>query len=296
MKIILHIGPHKTGTSAIQAFLHSHAGMLSRQGIHYPDPGGGERNHHAIVFGLRTPSLFEATVERLRHIVAQARNAAYRVCIFSSEMFVEHEVPIAALNGIFDGCEVQVVAYLRRPDHLWASAYAQLVKEVDVRRTERIDEDPLPYDCSYSTVLLKWMEHFAPDRMMLAPFDPPQWFGGDLFRDFLFMIGLHGDMPAMSAPSGVESNRGLPATLLEALRVTNAKGLLGVDRHPVLVARLEALAQEFGEAFGPPARLSDVELVRRSFGMLEPYLQLYRPYYRSGFDESFLRWKGGEAP
>lgn len=296
MKIILHIGPHKTGTSAIQAFMHSHAAALSQHGILYPDTGGGERNHHAIVFGLRTPSLFEGTAERLRGIVTQARSSGYRVCVFSSEMFVEHEVPIAALKNIFASCDVRVLAYIRRPDHLWASAYAQLVKEVQVRRTQRIDEEPVPYDCSYSTVLLKWMEHFGPGHLMLAPFDPPQWAGGDLFKDFLQMVGLDQGLPGTSAPDAIESNQGLPATLIEALRATNVAGQLYGDRHHVLVARLEALAQEFREAFGPPVRLPNVELVRRSFGMLEPYLQSYRPYYRPGFNESFLRWTEDRGP
>jgi hypothetical protein len=296
MKIILHIGPHKTGTSALQVFLHSHAATLSRHGIHYPALGGEERNHHAIVFGLRTPSLFGATVDRLRRIVSQAGSTEHRACIFSSEMFVEHEVPIEAIRDIFVGCEVQVLAYLRRPDHLWASAYAQLVKEVEARRTQRIDEDPPPYDCSYSTVLLKWMEHFAPGQMVLAPFDPPQWPGGNLFQDFLRMVGLDQVFPAMRAPSGIESNQSLPATLLEALRVSNASGRLSGDRHRLLVGRLEALAQEFPTAFGPPARLPTVELVRRSFKMLQPHLEVYRRYYRAGFDESFLRWPGEDAP
>jgi hypothetical protein len=296
MKIILHIGPHKTGTSALQAFLHSHAATLSQHGIHYPALGGEERNHHSIVVGLRTPSLFGATVDKLRLIVSQAGSTGHQVCIFSSEMFVEHEVPIEAIRDIFVGCEVQVFAYLRRPDHLWASAYAQLVKEDMVRRVQRIEEDPPPYDCSYSTVLLKWMEHFEPGQMVLAPFDSPQWPSGNLFLDFLRMIGLDQVFQGIRAPNGIESNQSLPATLLEALRVSNAGGHLSGDTHRRLVSRLEALALEFPQAFGPPVRLPTVELIRRSFKMLQPHLEVYRRYYRAGFDESFLRWPGEDAP
>lgn len=293
MKIILHIGPHKTGTSTIQAFLHRYAASLFQHGIHYPDAGGGEPDHHRFVIGLRTPEMYEATVNRLRHVVSRSRSAGHRACLFSSEMFVEHGVPIEAVRDIFAGCEVHVIAYIRRPDHLWASAYAQLIKEVTMRRTQRIEEDPVPYDCSYATVLPKWMEHFAPSHMTLAPFDPPQWSGGDLIQDFLHMIGLAQCLPPMRAHRDIVRNQSLPATLLEALRVTNEAGELSDERHQCLVGQLEALAQEFPQAFGPPIQLPTEALTRQSFDLLEPYLEVYRPYYRPGFDDSFLRWRGG---
>lgn len=291
MKIILHIGPHKTGTTAIQEFLYQHAARLARSGIHYPNPGADDRNHHGLVIGLRTPTLYETTVEALRQIVWRGRRAGYHTCIFSSEVFVEHEVPIHTIQDIFAGCEVHVLAYLRRPDHLWASAYAQLVKEVAMRRTQRIDEDPVPYDCSYATVLPKWMEHFAPGRMMLAPFDPPQWAGGDLCQDFLRMIGFEQALPT-PATMGDARNQSLPGTLLEALRVTNEAAQLPDDLHQQLVERLEALARAFPQAFGPPVQLPTAELRRQSFALLEPLLEVYRPYYRPGFDDAFLRWRG----
>ena len=43
MKLILHIGTHKTGTTALQRFLHSNREPLAVQGIHYATPGHGYR-------------------------------------------------------------------------------------------------------------------------------------------------------------------------------------------------------------------------------------------------------------
>lgn len=292
MKIVLHIGPHKTGTSAIQAFMHMHAAALAQRGIYYPDLGVGERNHHQIVLGLRTPTLHDETIRRVQGIVEEARTLGGKACVFSSEMFVEHEVPVASIHEMFQGYDVRVLAYIRRPDHLWASAYTQLLKETEVRRGQRIDEPPIPYDCSYSTVLLKWMEHFAPRRLLLAPFDPPQWVGGNIYQDFMQMTGLNLDTSGMQTPSLIDTNQGLPATLAEALRVTNETETLPASRHRLLVQCLENLTLEFPEAFGPSVRLPSADLARQSFAMLEPYLDTYRPYFRPGFDESFLHWQG----
>lgn len=287
MKVVLHIGPHKTGTTTIQRFLFANARALRKRGIVYPKPWDGRYKHDAVAYGLRTPSLYDDTVRRVRGLLDEAARDRARLCILSTEMFVEEGVPIERLGEIFGGHDLHVVAYIRRPDHQWASAYAQLVREGPVRRRSAIDEDPIPYDCGYSSVFLKWMAHFPPGRMTIAPFDPPQWCGGSLEQDFLMTIGA--DDAALRACSykSRPNNRSLPTGMLDLLRVANAAPM-PAGMHVCLVAALEVLAGQFPGAFGPPARLTSPELVRRAFGMLEPHLPAYRPHFRDGFDESFL--------
>ena len=56
MRLILHAGAHKTGTSTIQRALFENRGWLRARGIFYPDPrprfGSRFRAHHALAHAL----------------------------------------------------------------------------------------------------------------------------------------------------------------------------------------------------------------------------------------------------
>ena len=72
MKVVLHIGPHKTGTTTIQRFLFANARALRKHGIFYPKPWDGRYKHDAVAYGLRTPSLYDDTVRRVRGLLDEA--------------------------------------------------------------------------------------------------------------------------------------------------------------------------------------------------------------------------------
>ncbi|MBU3682904.1 MAG: hypothetical protein FGM39_02595 [Phycisphaerales bacterium] len=292
MKVILHIGPHKTGTTAIQTFLTANAGTLARHGIRYPRPIDGTHNHHAVAHGLRQPSLRAQTADWIRAMLDESESMGCRTCVLSSEMFAEHGIPIEALDECMPGHELSVLAYVRRPDHMWASAYSQLVIEPEARRTARIVDEPLPYDCGYSTVFLKWMSLLSPGRLVLAPFDRAQWPEGSLLRDFLAMAGAPDPLFAECDASANDPNASLPAVLVEAIRVANASGRFSAKEHGELVERARRLAKRFPRMLRRPPRLPRGAPVRRAFDMLDPWLHAYRPYYRPGFDDSFLRIAG----
>jgi hypothetical protein len=289
MRVILHIGPHKTGTTAIQTFMAANAELLSCRGIRYPIPTDGSHNHHEVAHAFRQPSLRGPMMTRLRRALDESASTGCSTFVLSSEMFVEHEIPIHDIVEATAGHEVSVIAYLRSPDGLWASAYSQLVIEPEARRTARIDEDPPPYDCTYSTVLCKWMHHFRPGTMVLAPFDRTQWPGGSLLRDFLGMAGAQDGIFEECDASVIDRNPSLPAVLTEIIRRANASALMTPQRHTALVARARRLAARLPRERRRPERLRDGAARARAFELLEPWLETYRPYYRPGFDDSFLR-------
>jgi hypothetical protein len=288
MNLLLHIGPHKTGTTAIQTFMRSNDELLAQHGIAYPKVPSDEYNHHAVVHGLRSPGLKDELLAWMLDVLALADRRGCCTCVLSSEMFVEGGIDIAGLVRSLSGVDIRVVAYIRRPDEMWASAFSQLVVEPTVRRTERIDRSPLPYDCGYSTVFCKWMDHFGPDRMQLAPFDRRQWPGGNLLRDFLSMIGAPPDLFEHCSTDAVAYRRSLPAILTAAIRHANACGRVSDGGHARLVRAMDQLAPKLPRFMSHPARLHSRRARRRCIEMLEPWMDRYRPYFRPGFDESFL--------
>ena len=295
MILLLHIGPHKTGTTAIQTFMRSNDELLAQHGIAYPKVPSGEFNHHAVVHGLRTRGLKDGVKAWMLETLALADRCGSRTCVLSSEMFVEDRIDIADLVRSLSGVDVRVVAYIRRPEDMWASAFSQLVVEPTVRRTERIDRSPLPYDCSYSTVFCKWMDHLGPDRMQLAPFDRRQWPGENLLHDFLSMIGAPPSLFEKCSTAAVAHNRSLPAILTAAIRCANASGIVSATGHARLVRAMGQLAPKLPGFMSQPARLSSTSARRRCIEMLEPWIGRYRPYFRPGFDEGFLASAGARG-
>jgi hypothetical protein len=288
MKVFLHIGPHKTGTTAIQAFLRRNTTELHHLGVHYPCTDPAIDNHHDLALGLRAPSQRRETIGRIHGILDAARDEGCHSVLFSSEIFAEHEIPIHDFAEIFKGHQITVLAYIRRPDHLLESTYAQLIKEDAVRRSEELGEPPLPYDCGYSSVFPKWFPHFAPGQMVLAPFDPNQWPGRCLFADFCGMVGIEISDRFDTAIPLHKSNKALPRPLVEALRVTNkVLDLPSVDREK-LVFEFQMLSEARPDLFARLAESVPSDFTRCAFKILKPNLEIYRPYFRKGFDESFL--------
>jgi hypothetical protein len=289
MRIFLHIGLHKTGTTAIQRFLNGIAHILLMQGVLYFPPVVGEYNHHHLASRLRKEDDFAEISREINLQLESFRGLGIHTCIFSSEVFAEHEIPVNRLSELFEGNDLTVLAYLRRPDHQWASAYAQLVKEVAVKRCERIDEDPPPYDCGYSSILVKWMEVFKPGQFVIAPYDKAQWYEGKITLDFLAMIGININILEIGESAKSDYNIRLPEPLVEILRVINGNAKLDDKEHIEFVSALESLAADFPKAFGNSGRTLSPTLASKAFELLEPHLPAYRPYFRDGFDEQYLK-------
>ena len=49
MKVVIHIGVHKTGTTFLQAALTRNRGSLLERGVYYRPIGNGQTSHYVIV-------------------------------------------------------------------------------------------------------------------------------------------------------------------------------------------------------------------------------------------------------
>lgn len=95
MRVIFHVGPHKTGTTAIQFFLDRHRSELASKGVHVPKPLTGFPGHHEISWSLlgwnlRTVGASRARFSVLGILAREIRRADGQGCsvtVFSSEDF-----------------------------------------------------------------------------------------------------------------------------------------------------------------------------------------------------------------
>jgi hypothetical protein len=134
MKCIFHIGPAKTGTSAIQAFLSRARGHLREAGYLYPSTGRWRGSHNGLF--LR-PGRHRLTESEMTDQFAQLRTeiaaSGLDRVILSAELAANSlTIPTARKNieQLFDGAdtEVHVICFARRQDAWLDSNFKQQVQ------------------------------------------------------------------------------------------------------------------------------------------------------------------------
>jgi hypothetical protein len=290
MKVILHIGVHKTGSTAIQRTLHRNSASLIKHGFFYGSVDPEHYHHHSLAIGLRKGAENrEWAITALGSQIDQAAAAHCNTCIISSEMFLGHpDIPL--IRETLSGHEVQVIAYLRRPDEIVASAHNELVRDPNRRWARAIGEPPYPYDPSYKWALLNWIAAFSQSELMLAPFDRDQWYDEDLVSDFLRMIGLKNELLLERDLSDLEANFSLPTSLIEVVRMANTVVPMSPETHLAFVHSLYELRRQYPHLYPIDIAFMDRRQRQECFRRLAKQLPRYRPYFRPGFNEDFLRW------
>ena len=234
MTLFLHIGTHKTGTTAIQRFLDANRDVLAANGCLTVDFGtvAGHPLAWGLGFGLRPPTKSDAAryLELSRHLLTSAAARAAdedKDIVLSSEVFCEFmNAPgsIGQLKDFLAECgltDVRIICYCRRQDHFAESLCNELIKGFHPRQLADAFSD---WYMDYHRLLGQYADVFGADRIVVRPFETEQFAGGDLFSDFLDLLGL----PATdeyACPSEDDSNISLGPDIVELLRLYGSMGL-----------------------------------------------------------------------
>ncbi len=120
--VILHVGPQKTGTTAMQKAFADQSALLARNGIAYPQAGRDGEAHQVLARALHSglPEVMDA----LRAEVAEAR-----AVLISSELLSGiGPAALTRLRDAFPDAQFRVVYMLRRLVMHWPSHWRELVK------------------------------------------------------------------------------------------------------------------------------------------------------------------------
>jgi hypothetical protein len=148
MKLILHIGTHKTGTTALQQFLHANRELLAACGFHYATPPHGVEHTNLIANALNVGKNRIVRAFLTTHAEIARRHRAHTILVSAENFYamsvlsamqrrqvcvnaVERDrTLIATLQSLMpDGVATsQIVCYFRRPDRYAESLYSQHVK------------------------------------------------------------------------------------------------------------------------------------------------------------------------
>jgi len=208
VKVVIHIGTEKTGTSSIQEFMLQNKRELAQQGFFYLHMDGRNeyRDFPAYCIGKGRDDAFfrrnrisnekarkkfdEDFLSRYRQKIRSIPDSIHTVVIssehFSSRLKSIDEVYRAKNLLEQDFSSVQVVCYLRDQTAKICSGYSTAVKSGGLlsfsehlnRYINGISRD------EYDQKLVLWEEAFGYENLDVRLFDHANFCGGSLLRDF----------------------------------------------------------------------------------------------------------------
>jgi hypothetical protein len=163
-RLLLHIGTHKTGTSAIQSALHGSRSHLLEAGVLVPRTDRGSLPHlhkHGSVYQAAAGrDGADAEIERQTLLDEFAASNAHTMLI-TEEGLSEPQSFVPAFFAPWADCfKIEVICYVRRPDRFVESLYNQFVREAARREARTIGafaRDPVTRArLNYVSMLAAW--------------------------------------------------------------------------------------------------------------------------------------------
>jgi hypothetical protein len=240
-KAIIHIGGHKTGSSAIQAFCVANASRLKTLGITYPlelvsdvDKMGAQAQHGLVnllmdaksfwkSFNLRPKSMTDADIKN--HLKALPRTENY---LFSSENLVWLDKDaIETLKQLLDGFDVHILLYVRRQDDALQAIYQTVVTSIgETKHFDEYTDQVVRSIFEYDRIAALWQSVFGTGKVVVRVYEPSQLHRGDAVQDFFNVLEAilqrQIDISGWERNSGTGAvNRGLPAHITGLIRYHN---------------------------------------------------------------------------
>lgn len=211
--IILHIGIHKTGTTAIQKGLNEARDELLHHAVGYPKAGLWLDAHHGLAFALQDPPKALPTGLSAASYLATLWDEldamkCPRAIISSEDLW---PLPARRIVEVLPAPIDKVVIYLRRQDNWLDSMYREMIKSSNFRgspeafvravmRRERFEYYSAPIDPDFHRLIQDWMSVLTYDKLQLRVYEPSAA-RADAVADFTSAIGLDGlrlaDKPAL---------------------------------------------------------------------------------------------------
>lgn len=288
-KLFLHIGWHKTGSTAIQHFLlRNKQKLIIQEKIYYPDEGLVNCAHHTIAWvfqnkatsplgNVETPEL--GADNFFNDIFGSANQHGCNAVIISSEEFCAfrrdeiERLVLAAERNHFD---VKIIAYLRRQDLFVESAYNSQVKWWRTRcKLDFSDylKNHFPPHIDYFSIIEDWSNVLGAENIILRPFDQEKLVGGEVRTDFCSALNINLTNLEIKQE---RTNISLSAQTLEFLKVMNNLDLQK-DEHNKVVQRLFEYDKKEKPPkcvlFTPDERIGFMDMFQEPNKNLEKFIQ-----------------------
>lgn len=290
----------KTGTSAVQFFLHQNRTRLLKDSILYPSLQdfseirfSGVSYHNCIAASvIGRPSAFPAVTEQnlaaLRRLIEDSTHPV----LLSAEDF-SRALDMEAISRFTAGLDVSVIVYLREQADWAQSMYNQRNKILFDRADDRLlganvltAEDLFTFLrqerytplMKYDALLERWADFFSDIRVRL--FSGAHYVGGNLIEDFMSTVGIK-DLSGYKMPPRVNDNLANEWISL-AKETAEAQG---VEAAKSLMRRLTKAAQDGSISLSGKTNILDDRIVKK---MRSDYQEMNRSVARRYFGRDGL--------
>lgn len=235
MRIFLHIGLEKTGTSSIQRFFRLNREALKKQSILYSLVAGNE-NHMALaaaaqderkaddlrlIYELDSPlKIREFRVRLSEELSAEAAQSRCSTLVLSGEHCSsrltspqEVETLIRLLSAVTD--DITVIVYLRRQDEFLCSTYSTDVKSGHTGLMRMPEPELRKNRYDYDLLLNRWCLALGREKLICKIYEATRF---DVVADFAKIVGIS-SIDNHQRPKRI--NESLDISTLEFLRVFN---------------------------------------------------------------------------
>lgn len=250
MRVILHIGQSKTGTSAIQAFLMLNRRVLEKNGVLYPvarvkgmpiNLGAHNMVADFLLGHIRFPH--RSADEYFEQFFSDAAVINADMLILSAEHFFggepriwdvqderdyfeRYRKKIDRLAGYLSGQDVKILVYLRPQIDWMASAVSQTVRIERLMSDRRIYQDDRQFFrlmqplLRYADLLDAWEAGVKPTALTVIPYERRILHKQSSISDFLLRTGLD-KLDFEYASTDIRVNESLTNEFTEVKKILN---------------------------------------------------------------------------
>ncbi|MCP4303724.1 MAG: hypothetical protein GY788_02355, partial [bacterium] len=256
MTLYIHVGSHKTGTTAIQKCAAANRSVLRSQGLWYPsneEIGRAEyHGHHHFahaVAGRPDPRFSLADIEPFCSLLREG-HTQNEMTLLSAEPFFRHfyghsknvwarrRAYLKRLRDLIAIDDVVIVIVLRRQDSFARSLYQEKVKARGYTRTFKTLLKKESWNFDYCTHVSLLSEVFSRVKVLIYE----DLVTDDLVNGFFRGIGFAGSAIA----NDKVSNKSLPLELTEYKRLLNRTPGVSKDELAIVAKKITGLANRGG--------------------------------------------------
>ncbi len=229
-KFIIHIGPHKTGSTYIQKVLFDNQTTLSEIGIDYSSiMKEGQIAHHELAEKLHAKQYTDAS-----NLIDQMKATQLDVLISSENFDRLSAEKIEFLAQCLQDRHVVIVFFIRRLDDLLISSWQESIKHGQTESWSKYCFNhilrPFISDIlNFAKVLDPYSAFFGMENIKIIDFDNAQNAKEDIC-DLLFKA-INIPLPK-ALGTGVQINRSMPYSMIEIIRLLNIKYRKVHGKHP----------------------------------------------------------------
>lgn len=248
MTLYLHIGMDKTGTSAIQNFMHLNDKRLyESEGILRPVTAlWNDYSHHPLAFsilcmhGYTEKDLTNYLSALKKEILTASKVILSSECLFKTTRHENFRQFKTFIDSQFT--DVRIIVYVRRQDEWVESRHKHSILSGNELSLEKLST---AHYCDYKQFIDLWRNAFPKAKIIVCPYEKSQFMNGNIFSDFAAQLGitsLHGyKMPLKAVNTSLDNTTAFFKSLCNAIKFT------GLAEHKLNGILLDYARQEKGK-------------------------------------------------